>query len=584
MVKLFQIVVFLVFYSLNSNVTVGTMTPLLKSNNSQADDDHGTSCPVWHYFSPAHGKCLCYGSIPEILIDTITIKCSDDGKQSVMMDLGQCMTHQEGEDAFYVAICPYFQMYGHKISEPDFVSLPDNVSELNEYMCGPMNRKGILCSECRDGFGPSFTSPGYRCSNCTNVWYGIPLYIFIELIPATIFYLIILVFRINLTSCPMSTFLFYSQLIMVELTIDRNPQINCIMFQYRYLSTLPLFFYGMWNLDFIRYSLPPFCISEKLHLAHIALLGYVSVIYPLFLIAFTWLLIELHARNCRLIVWLWRPFHRCCINLRRGWDNRSDIISVFASFMLLSYSKLIYQSILFINCPVLLKASSGELHSGNLGGTDFSTMCKSKSYLIFAIPAALVITLTSFPALLLILYPIKPFKVCLSKMKLDCAAVHTFVEKFHGCYKDGTQGDSGERDLRSFSGLYLILRVIVCLYPFMHKFLSVWAFEALLFSMTAALVAFIKPYRKIYMNVVDVLLLLLLTLLSLLMSSEYSFTQGTVVLVISLIPAMVFWFYTSLKVIFKVWRLAKSCYRKKRLYIPLNPDVNNNESCHSDQS
>ena len=367
----------------------------------------------------------------------------------------------------------------------------------------------------------------------------------------------------------MSTFLFYSQLIMVELTIDRN--INLIMFQSGYLSTLPLLLYGMWNLDFIRYSLPPFCISDKLHLAHITLLGYVSVIYPLFLIAFTWVLIELHARNYRPIMWLLRPFHRCCVNLRRGWDNRSDIISVFASFMLLSYSKLIYQSILLINCPALLKASSGKLHSENVGGTDFSTMCKSKSYLIFAVPTALVITLTSLPALLLILYPIKPFKVCLSKLKMDCAVVHTFVEKFHGSYKDGTQGDGGERDLRSFSGLYFILRVVVCLYPFMLKFLSIWAFEALLFSMIAVLVAFVKPYRKIYMNVVDVLLLLLLTLLSLLMSSGYSFDQGTVVLVISLIPAMVFWFYASLKVIFKVWRWSRSCYRKRWLYILLNP-------------
>ena len=40
------------------------------------------------------------------------------------------------------------------ISEPGFISLPENVSELNDYMCGPMNRKGLVCSECIDGFGP----------------------------------------------------------------------------------------------------------------------------------------------------------------------------------------------------------------------------------------------------------------------------------------------------------------------------------------------------------------------------------------------------------------------------------------------
>ena len=156
-------------------------------------------------------------------------------------------------------------------------------------------------------------------------------------------------------------------------------------------------------------------------------------------------------------MWLWKPFHRCCFDLRRGWDKKSDIINVFGSFVLLSYSKLIYQSVLFINCPILLKASSGKVFSGYLGGTDFSTMCKSKSYFMFVIPAGLVIVLNSFPAILLILYPIKPFRVCLSNLKLDCTVVHIFVEKFHGCYKDGMQGTSGKRDLRSFSGLYFIL-------------------------------------------------------------------------------------------------------------------------------
>ena len=32
-----------------------------------------------------------------------------------------------------------------------FIQLPSNVSLLNEFMCGPLNREGQLCGKCKDG-------------------------------------------------------------------------------------------------------------------------------------------------------------------------------------------------------------------------------------------------------------------------------------------------------------------------------------------------------------------------------------------------------------------------------------------------
>ena len=66
-----------------------------------------------------------------------------------------------------------------------------------------MNRKGRVCSECMDGFGPAMASIGYQiqCSNCSGVWYGVLLYMFMEIVPVTVFYFpAILVFQINITS------------------------------------------------------------------------------------------------------------------------------------------------------------------------------------------------------------------------------------------------------------------------------------------------------------------------------------------------------------------------------------------------
>ena len=546
----------LVLCSLDARVGIGYSLDVSASKNDQLlytnynVNSSNHICATWHYFSPAEEKCKCYKS------ENIGfVKCSDNQSQHVMLELGQCMTQEEDSKEIFVAICPYFQLYGHNISEPGFINLPDNISELNDYMCGPMNRKGHLCSECINGFGPSFTSIGYQCSNCTDVWYGIPLYILTELVPVTVFYLIILVFQIELASSPMTCFLFYSQLIVYTLLIDRNRPINQIFVQLQQFETVVLTLYGMWNLDFVRYTIPPFCISSKLHTTHIMLLGYVSAFFPLALIFMTWLCVELHGRNFRPLVWLWRPFHRFIVKLRRGWDTRSDIIDVFTAFLLLSYSKLMYQFILFVNCPRLVKAESGKLHMENAAGTDLTTTCRTANYFLLSIPACLVICLSSLPVLLLTLYPVKPFRICLSKWKLDLTAVNIFVEKFHSCYRDGLDGG---RDMRSFSGLYFFLRVIVCLYCFTLKYLSMWSFEALLFAATAVLIAFIKPYKKVYMNVIDALLLLVLAVLSVLLSSGYSSNRGTEVFIVSLTPALGFWLYVVLKVIFKAWKLAKS--------------------------
>ena len=71
-------------------------------------------------------------------------------------------------------------------------------------------------------------------------------------------------------------------------------------------------------------------------------LQYVSAFYPLLLIALTYACVELHGHNFRPIVWLWKPFHRCCVNVRRRWDTKASLIDVFATFLLLSYSKLLF--------------------------------------------------------------------------------------------------------------------------------------------------------------------------------------------------------------------------------------------------
>ena len=100
------------------------------------------------------------------------------------------MTNEEG--GTFTGLCGTFLFYDNDVKlvlvGGMYIQLPENISKLNDYMCGPMNRKDRMCSECIDGFAPSVTSSGYECSNCTDNWYGIPLYLFLEIFPITIFY------------------------------------------------------------------------------------------------------------------------------------------------------------------------------------------------------------------------------------------------------------------------------------------------------------------------------------------------------------------------------------------------------------
>ena len=170
-------------------------------------------CPPWYSYNTTTNHCQCYqgnwlGK---------DIHCSEDG---ILLEVGNCMTYERNVGTFF-AKCYYFQLPCGNITADGYFQLPNNVSELNDYMCGHMNRKGIVCSECIDGFGPSVMSFGYKCANCSKAWSGMALYILVELVPITVFYILILTFWINMTSAPMTGFILYSQLVVYTIFKDQ---------------------------------------------------------------------------------------------------------------------------------------------------------------------------------------------------------------------------------------------------------------------------------------------------------------------------------------------------------------------------
>ena len=537
------------------------------SLSHEAGRSHNESpCPPWYITNNTTEtktqRCKCQrGQQP--LLPILKCKANKGG----LLQLGYCITQNETNGQYTIGQCPYSQanIIWNDIVAKGYIRLPDNISELNDYICHPMNRTGFMCHNCIPGFGPSVTSAKFQCTNCTDAWRGPLLYLLVEYVPITVIYLVILFSRTNITSAPMTCLIMLSQVVVFEFNYDHSYKIShLLMSVHAIIKQTLLVFYGSMNLEFLHYIVPPFCISKNLQILHVVLLGYLSAFYPLCLVLLTWVCVELHDRNFKLLVLLWKPFHRCWVRLRNGLNLTHDLVDVFASFFLLSYSKILYQSMLLVGCCHVVSFESDLSRSGHTTTKyskcfDPSMSCNNREHLRVTIPAAVAIIIFSIlPALLLVLYPIRSFRTCLSKCKLDGIAITVFVDKFHSCYRDGLNGG---RDMRSLSGLYFFLRFYGLLYiltVFTHQYISVWICNTLVTLTPALLIAYIKPYRKRYMNILDTLLLLNATLVSLLLSQKLTTFLVGIITVLLFLPVTAITLVVILKFLKLVQKLVKA--------------------------
>ena len=412
------------------------------------------------------------------------------------------MTYSCERNSTYVGRCPFGSQPRYYITQ-DYVELPDEASEINDFMCGRFNRTGLLCSRCSDGLGVATLSYEHYCLECWNSLQGWALYFFLILFPPTLFFFAVILFQVKITSAEMNFFIFISQLV----SVDVNQ--SSFMHKRTGLNVSVITFYGFWNLNFFRFVFPTFCVSNTLSQIHVLALDYIPALYPLLLIVLTYVSIELHDRDCRVLVWLWRPFSKCFNQVRilRRLNPKASAVNAFASFLLLSYSKL-----LFVSCS-LLSVTTVYNDTGDQFGPrrvyyNATIPYLSSEHIPFFILAIFVLVISVAPfTLLLILYPMRWFQRCIGCTGWGIHALHTFADVFHGCYKNGT---NGTRDYRYFAGLYLILRIVLILTVISGRYvLIVGSLVPIVISLMFAL---LRPYRKNRFNILDCLTFALLAL------------------------------------------------------------------------
>ena len=320
------------------------------------NQDREEECPV--LFTPTDLGCKCGFSIEEDSLNFLSakrhIKCdfSANSTSAAYLYVSFCMSYNEADDTITLGGCPYnscARRHGSQCTGRGKrrVKIPRDRLQINDVMCSAINRIGLLCSKCAGNLGPAVFHYGMPCVTCLGNVRGWLLYLTSAFTFPTLFFVLLIIFQIHISSCALDNIVLICQILLSQ--INRTPWIITDVEPFHSLQLLVLTVSGIWNLDFFRYCIPPFCINESMTALQVVSLEYLVAIYPLFLTALTYVLIELHDRDCRVLVLIWRPFHRCLTHFNRQWSPKGDIIHAFASFFLLSYIKIAFISVTLLH-------------------------------------------------------------------------------------------------------------------------------------------------------------------------------------------------------------------------------------------
>ena len=447
-------------------------------------------------------RCNCGGGFHGLVL------CKPENFTSYIQ-IGGCISFNKSYGSPVAAHCPFSAGYQESM---EFI-------KLDYSFCDTIDRNGRLCSKCKAGYGVGVFSSNFKCVNCTESYTNWLRYFATELVPLTIFFLIVLTFHISITSAATNAFIFFSQVISLPFEVLLiKTSLNMLLnrsWLARALSSILVFPYSIWSLDFSSITGPNFCLSQSISVLHILALQYISAVYPLVLSMVAFIIIELHARNFRPVVCLWRPLCLLFVRFRRTWQPKTSTMDAFAAFILLSYTKFVRVSLSLLT-PSHVFNDSGDIVDTVLR-YDPSIPFFGRAHLPYAILAIFVLlTFGAIPLILLLLYPFRRFQRCLNRYRLlQSPALHMFIDTFQGCYKDGKE--------RCFAGLYFVFRIVIfTIYTSAKSDLPLF-FTYLVFAYIGMLVLFVifQPYKQKFFNCLDVLMIALLVLINSLMLYAY---------------------------------------------------------------
>ena len=296
--------------------------------------------------------------------------------------------------------------------------------------------------------------------------------------------------------------------------------------------------FSLWNLDFFRAVYGPFCIHPQISSLGVLALDYLPALYPLLLIFITFCYIKLHD-HFPVIRQLFQPFYSCCFHFRKEWNIRQSLTDAFATFLLLSYVKILNISFDLL-LPTTIYDMNGESRNSFLYYSGTVQIFKQEHIPFAMLALLMMIVFNIIPLIVLCLYPCHCFQKLLNSCKCHCQTLHVFMDTFHGCFQ------TKPVDCRYFSAVYLIIRIInLLVFSFtLNRFY--YPFAAVLSLLAAILVTIVQPYKLPIYNKLDTCLFLLFTCgyipaTAYALSPSEKLNKAFIVMIISVVSVLLFY-------------------------------------------
>ena len=488
------------------------------------------NCPPGLFCKEGH--CECGKVYPSNLIHC-------NGSRSFVLKY-TCVTFHEDTQLTSIGACiralNRTKSRGNLASDTIYHLLPGNVSQLDDMMCRPLNKTGTLCGRCLPDHYSLAYSFNMTCIPCPHACWNWFRYIMAAYLPLTLFYLLILFFKINTTTshlfavvycCQTMTMPVNMRSIFNEVEHDTNSHSFMVI-----VTKLMYSLYGIWNLDFFR----PFYLDLCLGIGILPTLAldYVIAVYPLLLILISYLLIVLHRNNFRVVTILWRPFHALFSLFRRNWDIRTSVIDAFATFFFLSNVKFFS-----VSFDLLIPTAVYQLYPDHYNYTFGLYYAADVEYfgsehLPFGTLAIVMLCVfVILPCTVLALYPFAFFQKFLNLFPFPWYILHTVVDSFYGCYKDGTQ--PGTRDYRWCLSIFFTIRLCQFLLYAIPDKVVYNLIDSLILVLLITLMAVVQPFKSPRHNTITIIFLQLIAFISIAATS--------ISVTVTIAPEYLYFFY-----------------------------------------
>ena len=232
------------------------ITGVHKSSASFSESSNQT-CPIWTTPKVINGTigCECGNTLNFVVI-------CDTNNFAVHILLYYCMSYSDEFNTTVVGRCLYHLHSKQTLYYKNYWPVPRLTHRNDTALCQFHNhhsdhayqyQTGLMCTECVDGYAYPVYSYSLACVECKDYEYNWLKYIAVAFLPLTVFYIIVILFRISVTSGAMNGYVLMCQLITTPMNVRMLNTIRNKIVMLLYVS-----FNGIWNLDFFRGFYTPF--------------------------------------------------------------------------------------------------------------------------------------------------------------------------------------------------------------------------------------------------------------------------------------------------------------------------------------